>query len=78
MQNGGIDAVSIHVDLIFGANTTKLLFGQIENHQKLTIDGNNAKCNENEEIAAFIKIKNESIYESTCSKFNFFAFYIYT
>ena len=74
MQNDGIDAVSIYVDLIFGTNTTRLLFGQNENHQKLTIDGNNPECNENGEIANFIKIKNGSIYESTCSKFDFIEF----
>ena len=71
LQNVGIDAVSVFVDLIFGANITRLLFGQNKNIEKLTIDGNSSKCNKNEEIAAFIKIKSGLIYASPCRKFDF-------
>ena len=74
LQNDGFDAVSIYVDLIFGANTTRLLFGQNTDKQKLTIDGHYPKCNKDEEVATFIQIKNASIYASTCSKFDFMSF----
>ena len=71
LRNDGIDAVSIYVDSIHDGNTTRLLFGQNRNISKLVIDGHSPKCNEDGEIATLIRIKNGSIYESTCiSKLN--------
>ena len=66
LRNDGIDAVSIYVDSIHEGNTTRLLFGQNKNIQKLVIDGHFPKCDQNEEVATHIKIKNGSIYVSAC------------
>ena len=66
LRNDGIDAVSIYVDSIHEGITTRLLFGQNKNIQKLVIDGHFPKCDENEEVATHIRIKNGSINESTC------------
>ena len=72
LQSGGIDAVSISVDLIYGDETTSLLFGRNQNTKTLSLDANYPSCHDDSEKAMFIKIKNGTIYESECeSKFVF-------
>ena len=66
LRNGGVDGVSLAINLINGDVSTSLKFGFNGDLTKITIDGNQLYCRGDAEAASAIRIQNGNVIDSEC------------
>ena len=70
LRNGGIDAVTIAINLINRGVSKTLKFGRNANVTKVAIDENSLYCQDDAESVFNIRIRNENVLESELLRYN--------